>query len=652
MKEKKTKTEISTNLSSGAEKVEIVEKEISEKRGQNSGANTSAPHVDSNVSKQESTVVTAKSGEKKKVVAKKREQAPSEKAKKEERAAKARVDAALKRKEAQANKKEARAKARAERQEQLAKRKAERQARLEKRKAEIQAQIEKMKAERKARAEKRKAEFLALQEELQRERAHAKANRSQAKSKAKNARKKQRENRRENRRENGKNKERRERTKGYGGWLAAVISLGAVTLALTTAVTVGAIDMKRTNEGLLSTHRAATNELIGIMENVENDLDRARVSASPVQQSRILTDLLVQARLAELDLEKIPVEAERNVNVTAFVNRVARECERMLTKLRNGEKLSNKDREVLQSLYETNHSARETVSELSQTMTDNDITDMLKKGTGMLSDVMDKLESITLDENKINNEKTQAGMERNGIAPPMGEENAQKIEPSKAEELCSVYFSSYNIEEFQCIGETVARSYTAYNVQGYDKNGTLLFAEVDCLSGKLLRFDYYEDCSEETFDMENAQRIAEEFLSSLGYEDMIAVRVRENGTDSDFTFVYSMDGTVVYPDTVRVKICRSRGVVTAFDATKYVRNHDRRMESRTKLNVALSLPQAQAKLQSDLTVEHSRLAVVDTARGERMAYEFLCAYGEEKYVIYLDGETGEEIAIINIRNLS
>lgn len=638
MKEKKT-TEIATNVSSGAEKVEEVEKELQTRREENG---EKAVDVKKTVKKSSPASKSAaqRSGSEEKVSAKKMNAESSNgKAEKESEAAKARVAAALKKKEEQAKRKEEKEKARAEKaaarkkkwEDRLSKtakeRMAERKAIAEKRAAEKKAKAEKHAAERKALIEKRKAE----KEEKIRERAHRKANRAQAKHRAKNR--------------NGK--ERESRAKGYGGWLAAVISLGAVTLALTTVVTIGAVDMKRTKDSAMSGYRSTTYELIGIMENVDNDLDRARVSASSAQQTRILTDLLVQARLAELDLEKMPVTAEADRNLTSFINRVAFESERMLSKLRHGGTLSAQDEEVLAHLYEINHSAREQLDEFATRMTDKDITSYLEKGEGGLKETLERLENATLAENKLGSETEGAGKQRNADAPPMGEENATKIEPSKAEDLCANYFAEYNIGEFQCVGETVGRGYTAYNVQGHDQKGTLLFAEVDCASGELLRFDYYEDCSEEKFDVENSKRIAEEFLTKLGYENMTAVRVRENGTNADFTFVYDLDGVVVYPDMLRVQVCRTRGIVTAMDATKYVKNHKERQEPTTKV----TLGEAREKLHKGLDVESSRLAIVATPKGERAAYEFVCAYGEERYVIYTDATSGEELAIVNVKNL-
>jgi germination protein YpeB len=623
------KQETAVNVSSGAEKVETVEKKV--KKQPQSGAKAKRAEV-----------VTEEKIDVKKMNA----QSTDGKAEKESEAAKARVAQALKKQEAKSKRAEERAKAKAKRAAEKAKRakmtEAERKAEAEKRAAARKALAEKRAAERKARAEKRKAERQARAEKKAaerearvRERAHAKANRSQARSKAKTKKREQ-------------HKERKPREQGYGGWLAAVVALGAVTLGLTTAVTIGAIDMKETKSGIMAGHKSTAYEMIGIMENVDNDLDRARVSASPVQQGRILTDLLVQARLAELDLEKMPIAAEADQNLTRFINRLGFESERMLAKLRRGETLSADDQAVLQKLYEVSHQVRMQLDEFAAKMTDDDIMQYIKNGEGGMASVLEGLENLTLDENRAALEgkepKTKgAGMERSADE----EQGSPRLDPKSAEELCSKYFSDYKITEFQCVGETMTRGYAAYNVQGYDDKGTMLFAEVDYKNGDLIRFDYYEPCEGETFDMDNTKRIAEEFLAKLGYEDMTAVRVRENGTDIDFSYVYSQDGVVYYPDTVRIKVCRARGVVTGLDASKYLKNHKRREEPETKITLA----QAQEKLRSGVEVEASKLAVVQTARGERAAYEFLCSYMGERYFIYTDAVNGDEISIVNVKNI-
>ena len=612
---KKKETKIATNLSSGAEKVEIVEKEVKKARDEGTKKKTTKT-----VSAKGDSALGDSTQKEEPMNAKKvNEQMSSPRAETESAAAKARVEKALKRKEEQAKRKEEREK-----------RKAEKAAKRKKHLAERKAVIEKRAAEKKALAEKRAAEH----EARVRERAHAKANKHQTKSKkkAEKTRKKSTEHR-------------ESRAKGYGGWIAAVVTLGVTTLALATTVTVGAVEMSGLKKGAMSVNKATMYELTGIMEHVDDDLERARISASPVQQSRILTDLLVQVRLAETDFEKLPISFKEEQNITVFINRTAMECERMLAKLRRGETLNESDLETLESLYKTNHSIRQEMGAMLEKMTDKDIGNYLKGNGGMVSETLSRLDNLTLEENRAAFEKKKSEMEGAGMClPPKNNENT--LDGGRAVELCKGYFEKYKINNFQCVGETVTHGYSAYNVQGYDEKGTMLFAEVDRQSGALIGFAYYEDCNGENFDLQNAERIAEEFLDGLGYDDMEIVKCSESGSTAEFTFLYEDDGVVYYPDEIRVKVCRTRGVVTGMDATKYLRNHRDRVEMNAKINMETAC----GKLSEKLSVESGRLAVVHTARGERVAYEFLCSYQDTFYYVYIDGETGDEIAIINAQN--
>ena len=384
---KKETKQISKNTSSGAEKVEKIEKEIKKKT--TGGKTTTSKRV---TAREESAKGDAALGGSTEIVSKTAVKTPKTmtagKAEAESAAAKARVEAAIQRKQAKEKRKAERIARAAKRKEERAKRAAAIKAKREKRHAERKAQTQKRAAERKAQMEKRKAE----REEKLRQRARAKANRKQAQSQRK-AKKSSDKPRKEGR-------ERRE-NKGYGGWIAAVVALGVTTLALATTVTVGAVEMKNEKDGTMNAYRGTMYELTGILERVENDLDRVRISDSSSQQSRILTDLLVQARLAELDVEKLPVEGQADRNVTVFVNRTAMECERMLSKLRNGEELSVKDREIIERLYQTNHAIREEINNLVSSMSDKDLMEFVKKGRGMVADTMEKLEKMTLEENRI-----------------------------------------------------------------------------------------------------------------------------------------------------------------------------------------------------------------------------------------------------------
>ena len=621
---KKETQKIAKNTSSGAEKVENIEKKVKQKSA--NGKSVTATQIKREQSAKGDAALGDSNKQTREKVSVKTQNAQSTngKAEAESAAAKARVEAALKKKEAKERRKaERQEKARAKKQLRQ-RRQAEKRAEIEKRKQAKQALIAKRAAEKKALAEKRAA---------------AKKARAEARRNKKKTAQKSSDNRREHKRERRENQ-------GYGGWIAAVVALGVTTLALATTSTVGMIESKRASDAMISSCRGTMYEVTGILENVEKDLDRVRVSDSSSQQSRILTDLLVQARLAAADVEKLPVAAEADSNIIAFVNRTAGVCEMILSKLHRGETLNEMDRAVLNDLYKTNHALKGEVAKILENMSDDDFMQYTKKGKGAFADGLKEMEKATLEENTLTFKK-EPPMDAMNKSKTENSEEKCRVEAVKAEELCAQYFQGYDITEYQCVGETSTREYAAYNVQGYDQKGNLLFAEIDQTSGKLIRFDYYEECAGDTFDLQNAERIAEEFLEKLGYDDMEVVRCRQNGSTTDFTFAYEDDDVVFYPDEVRVKVCRTRGVVSGMDASKYLQNH----RDRGEMNAKISLAQAYEKVYKELTVEASRMVVIQTMRGEKTAYEMLCSYQEDKYLIYLDAISGEELSIVNINTI-
>ena len=48
--------------------------------------------------------------------------------------------------------------------------------------------------------------------------------------------------------------------------------------------------------------------------------------------------------------------------------------------------------------------------------------------------------------------------------------------------------------------------------------------------------------------------------------------------------------------------------------------------------------------------EGGRLALIPVDGEEVLAYEYLCTYGEDEYVIYLNAQTGEEEEVFIVRN--
>lgn len=436
----------------------------------------------------------------------------------------------------------------------------------------------------------------------------------------------------------GNNKKRPD--KNTGGWIAAVSILGATTLALGAVVTVGAIEMRDTKNGMANLHQGNLYELIALVEYADSDLDRVRVSNSPAQQSRILTDLLVQTRLAESTLEKMPIDSQSNSNLTSFLNRTSGLCEMLLSKIRRGEPLNEQDEKAIEHAYEINQKTRAILDGMMGKCESCDWLEYLKgKGEDNMSSALRELEDATLDENHIN--RNAVPDVRAGATPKDSE--TQKITSATAQDLCRGYFADYKIKSIEFQGETVSRKMQAYNFLLKDENGLSLYAQLSEKDGELISFDYYEHCVEHNFDLDNAKMIAENFLNKLGVEDMTVVKVNEMGATASFTFVYEQDDIVYYPDAIEVKVCEQKGIVVGYNASSYLRRH----RDRADLSLEISMQEARERLSEKLSVENSRTAVISTRRGEKLAYEFICLYDGQTYFVYVDAKTGDELSILN-----
>ena len=493
-----------------------------------------------------------------------------------------------------------------------------------------------------------------LYKERERARAQERIKRAQLKKErkenAKNSRKKmQPKNGNDSNGNGGKDsdndKNHRRRKNDYGGWIAAVVALGVTTLTLGAVVTAGAIDMKETKQGITNAYRGNLYELTSLIENVDGDLDRVRVSASPAQQQRILTDLLVQTRLAESVIEKLPIDAQNNGNVTSFINRTAFVCEHLLSKLRKGETLDEKDQEVLEKLYETNHRVRGMMEDFIADLQDEDLTEYLKgKGEDKFSQAIQNVENATMEENR-NPTFSEPPEVRAGATPKDSQD--EKISSAKAEEFCRGYFSEYDMQKIRFDGETISRRFQTYNFVLTDSNDVEIFAQISEKDGALVSFDYYEYCTQQNLDIENAKTVALNFLEKMGMENMTAVKVSQTGATASFTFCYELDGDLFYPDSVNVKVCEEKGVVVGYNASAYLRHH----KERTPLNPTVSMTSAKEKLHDKLTLEGSKVALINVKGRERVAYEFICSYNDETYFVYIDGNTGEEISILNAKTI-
>lgn len=431
------------------------------------------------------------------------------------------------------------------------------------------------------------------------------------------------------------------RTPGFGGWLAAVITLGVTTLALGTVLTFGWLNMDNMQADMATTYTQSLYELNSVVDNLDADLSRARASSSSRDRVRVLSDIAIESQTAETILERFPVDMQMTEQLSSFINKMGDSAKEMLYTVANGGELTSSQLASLEYMYETNAKVKQEINNLVATCDGKDMLNALRGKSSSLTDGFTTLQNNTFVE--------PSGIQDGPFSDSIQKTNAkalkdaEEITAQKAEELAKQYFASYKVKSANCTGEATAEALTLYNVNLSTENGDM-FVQLSKLGGKVVSFDSYKDCSKNNFSVDRCIAIAEDFLASIGYDGLKPVWTSENGTTCNLNFAPVQSGAILYPDLVKVKVCEERGIVTGVEALSYVLNHGARKLARPSVSEA----QAKANINGKIEVSGSRTAVIPFDGGEVLCYEFIGSLGDNEYYVYVDAATGEEIEVLTV----
>ena len=429
---------------------------------------------------------------------------------------------------------------------------------------------------------------------------------------------------------------------GFGGWLAAVIALGVTTLALGTMLTFGWINMNGLQADMADVYTGSLYELNSVVDNLDTNLAKARVSNSDSEQVKLLSDIAIESEIAQTILERLPVETRLTQNMTSFVNKMGDSAQSMLLSVSRGETLTDSQVATIEHMYNTNLELKKIINELTANCNSKDMINAMKgKSDSLLYSTFDDIENTTIETPKEIHDGPFA--ENIDKVNAKALEGLEEISATQAEELAKDYFKGYGVKDARCTGETVAEQLELFNITLKTKNGDMM-AQLSKQGGKVVEFNSYKDCPNKNFSVERCVDIAEDFLKDLGLKGMKAVWTSENGTTCNLNFAYEQDGVVIYSDMIKVKVCEERGIVTGMEGLAYVLNHT----ERSLPSASISKSEAKGKLHEGFECESSRLCVIPTDGGEVLAYEFYGTYDDSDYYIYIDAKTGSEAEVFRV----
>lgn len=422
-----------------------------------------------------------------------------------------------------------------------------------------------------------------------------------------------------------------------------ILSIAVVALGILYGISMSSLNSYQAT--LENVYQKNFYELVDEVNNAETKLNKVLASNSASYKSKLLKEISKNASEAQTRLNMLPYSINGLSDTISFVNQVSGYTETLAKTLENGQNLSRNDEETLEKVYESIVNIKKSLNSMSKQMWEGyNITDSSLKLDGDYN-------NLTSDMSAMNGEDieyptmiydgpfsdSQVNKEVKGL-------NFGEVSMETAKSNLGKVLTGVNMDNFDFQGESKGH-FTTYDFSYEDENGAYTFAQVTKKGGKLLTLSSQNIYKTKKLELENAEKIALDFAKKADISNMKVVWSDVIGDDAFINLAPVLDGVIIYPDLVKVKVDLTKGNVLGFEASSYYMNHVDRKIMPTRITQSV----AKAKLYSGLKVKDTRLALIPLEYDkEVLCYEFICTMNGNTYYVYINAVNGAEENILKV----
>ena len=405
-----------------------------------------------------------------------------------------------------------------------------------------------------------------------------------------------------------------------------------------------AIDMRKleqTSVNLENIYQRSFYDLVDSVNNTEIKMSKLLASTDANYSNALLMEINDNLTNAENELSYLPISMNGIPETTKFVNQLGGYTQTLAKNTKNGNNLSNAEREKLRELYGAIYGIKIRLNKISNEMnngyniSENAIQgkEDFNKFTQSMQEVKSKnIDYPTMIYDGPFSEST-CNKEIKGL-------NFEEVSKEEAKKIIKEIFLNSKVE----FAREVDGKFQTYDFN-ISKGELKLYAQLTKKGGKLLSVSSMTNYKTENISHEKAIEIAENFTKKLGIENMKCVWTDKIQSDVYLNLAPVINNVVIYPDLIKVKIDMATGELIGYEACAYYTNHTDRQIGKAKISES----EARKKIDEKYTIEHIRLALspIDF-EGEKLTYEFKCTYHGSTYYIFINAETGAEENILKV----
>ncbi len=389
-------------------------------------------------------------------------------------------------------------------------------------------------------------------------------------------------------------------------------------------------------------YQSAYYGLVGNFVDIENDLAKARVMTDGKLLKENLMNIDVNCNLASQNLQVFYANNDGMHNLMSYINQLGDYCVFLIKQLEQGKSLTTSQMENINKLWGVSKEYGKLLNSLQDVAKDGTtFAQLLSANNQQFEDILSGINNGSIEyPSLIYDGPFSDGVIQREAKGVTGEE----ISADQGKSLVEKYLVGYDIENIEYASDSVNRI-PSYLYAVKLKGGRQCSVQIAKQGGLLLLIDLFHEVTEPTLTTEQCKKVAEQYCESIGFKNMKAVWINNNQSNVYINMCYEQDGIVNYPDMVKIKISLDTGEVIGFEGLNYAFNHVTReyttptvSEEQAVLNVSAILDNLEVRL---VTIPWHTVS-------EKFCYEIVGELDGEKYFVYVDAYTGDELKVLRM----
>lgn len=407
---------------------------------------------------------------------------------------------------------------------------------------------------------------------------------------------------------------------------------------------------------LQNNYQRSFRELVTNVENIKLLLEKAEVSASPVQSNALMTQTWMQAYSAAENLGQLPITHVALSKTEKYLNQVSDYSYSLSRANAQNKNISDKEMDQLSKLRSYAGELLDLLHEMEEDIAQGKITfgEIRKQGRLTLRRASKSAVEVKFGnmEDKFNNYPTMiydGPFSDNVIeGKPKGLEGEKDVSLEKAKERAKKFVGEDKAGKIIETSSGKGKIHT-YGLEVIPEDGDRsksISIDITKKGGFPLWMLNPREIPEKKLTDQQASDKAQKFLKEQGFGDLTETYFLKNDNTTTVTFVgVTKEGVLIYPDLLKVKVALDNGEIVGFDAYQYVMSHHKRDIPKPKLTEE----EARKKISQRLKIERVKLAIIPMPGDkEQLCYEFKGKYNDSDYFVYINAETGAEENILKI----